>query len=338
MRYYNIIIEPLTGLPQVYSTIGLVNPLFGNYSALQVELDIMQAPLDQPQQLGLVKIKGVSYPDISFASNLNGARILISVGMSLGLPLANPLQQGLIINGTVLQAFGNWQGNNVSLDLVVGPSSYADNNQNPANIIWNWVQGQPMQEAIETALLSAYPIVPVYGNISPNLIALQTKTAVYPDLPSFARMIKRVSSSYKILPNYNGVEMVFNSLGILLNDGTPSTPHLALVNYQDLIGNITYITASEIQAKIVMRGDLSINDYIQFPIGSPTAVINVTNPYNFYKNAIPFAGVYQIKQIHHMGNSRQADSNSWVTVLNCYIPEFSSIPLSIQTLISAVGY
>ena len=340
MRYYRITVTPqqgsFAGIPLTFTTIDSVTP-YGNYSALQVELDIMQAFLHQPQQLGLVRIKGVVYSDISQASDYNGARIQVWVGMSLGLPLANASQQGLILDGTVFQAFGNWQGTNVSLDLVVGPSSFANNNENPANLSWTWYKDTTLQESINQTLSNAYKDIKITGIISPNLKAIQTQTNIFTNLTSFAQNIKGISKSYKIQENYNGVNMVATNNGVFLDDGTVSSTNFSLVNYEDLIGNITYISAAQIQAKIVMRGNLQLLNYIQFPKGSPVATVDTKNPLNFYRNEIPFKGIYQISQIHHMGNSRQADANSWVTVLNCFIPNESDIPYSIRTPIADVG-
>ena len=38
-----------------------------------------------------------------------GMTIKMWVGMSKGLPLAKPAQQGLVLEGTVWQVLGNWQ-------------------------------------------------------------------------------------------------------------------------------------------------------------------------------------------------------------------------------------
>jgi len=340
MRFYQITIIPVDGLPQIYTTQSALG-LYGNSSALKVELDIMQAPQHKPQQMGLVKIKGVAYEDISTASNLNGAIIQIRLGMSLGLPLSSsqPQPPRLVIDGVVLQAFGNWQGTDVSLDLIVGPPSYANNVQNPANIIWNWLPNQSMAEAIEIALKPVFPIAPIYTNISPDLVNTRLVNActAYPDLTSFAKMIRRISLDINPVPFYQGVQIDFNATGINVFDNTIPSPNLTLLQWSDLIGSITYISNNEISIKVVMRGDINLGDYIQVPMGSPLFLVPSTNPENFYKNLVPWMGVYIVGEVHHMGNSRQADANSWVTVLKCYIPSKDAIPIELKTIIRAVG-
>lgn len=345
MRFYHINIIPTSngvpsGLPQVYTTISPLG-LYGNSSALQVELDIMQAPQHKPQQMGLLKIKGVSYEDISTAANLNGAIIQIFLGMSLGLPLssAQPQPPRLVIDGVVLQAFGNWQGTDVSLDLIVGPPSYGNNVQNPANIIFNWLPDQPMAEAIELALSDAYPIAPIFTKISPNLVNTRfvNSCTAYPDLTSFAKMLRRVSLDINPVPFYQGVQINFSAVGIDVYDGTVASRNLTILNWSDLIGSITYISNNEISIKVVMRGDINLGGYIQVPMGSPLLLVPSTNPENFYKNLVPWMGVYIVGEVHHMGHSRQSDANSWVTVLKCFIPKEQAIPSDIKTIIRAVG-
>ena len=121
MRYYTIVItpNPLLGQtfePITYTSIGFLGD---NYSCLQVDLDIYQAASHTPAPLGSITIYGVSFDDINQTNYLPGALIQVFVGMTAGLPFANPDQIGLIVKGTILQAFGNWQGNNVSLSLII---------------------------------------------------------------------------------------------------------------------------------------------------------------------------------------------------------------------------
>ena len=67
-----------------------------------------------------------------------------------------------------------------------------------------------------------------------------------------------------------------------------------------------------------MRGDLNIGDYISFQSGIP--VLNVVNNNSQYRNKISFNGVFFITKLHHVGSSRQADGNAWVTIIEAIIP------------------
>lgn len=99
-----------------------------------------------------------------------------------------------------------------------------------------------------------------------------------------------------------------------------------------MIGNATWIDAFTIQIKVAMRGDLTINQYIILPIKGLGLAVSALNPLNYYKNTIPFQNVMLIKRIHHMGNSRQADANSWVTVIDCYAGNIPKAVLDLAAL------
>lgn len=325
MRFYNIIITPVEGAPITFSTIGLTSP--DNYSALQVELDIYEGVQHSlAKQGGTLKIKGIDYYDIS-TLNLNPltttgaeylfASIQIFVGMSAGLPYAKPQQIGMILNGSIQRAFANWQGNQVSLDIVLNGLPSKDYIKR--NIVWSWELGQDMFSAIELALTTAYAL-PVLGEISPDLICQSPDNGRYDTITAFSQMIKRQSKAVSVNPLYSGVNIVEDIYGFTVYDSTTVSQTIKLINYEDMIGNATWIDGATIQIKLVMRGDLALNQYIKLPDRALALATSALNPLGYYKNSIPFDfGVLSIGEIHHMGNSRQADANSWVTVLNCYV-------------------
>lgn len=333
MRFYNIVISPgeqsqTAFLPITYSSMvipGIVPTGLDNTSALRVDLDIFQTWYHQPAQIGTVRIYGVSFQDLNQSANFNGAKIQISVGMSAGLPFADQFQAGLIIDGTILQAFGNWQGTQVVLNLQVAPSTY--NPSSNVNIILDWKVGQPLQTAVESALSIAYPSVPVYGEFSPNLVYTENVTGYYPNLESFCKWVNDTSKNIIKLPNYLGASVANSSIGFVLTDGTTPATESAVVNYWDLVGNITWIDLATVQAKLVMRADLNIGNSIIFPIGSP--ITNTVASFSQYRNLVSFDGVFTITQIRHVGNSRQPDANSWVTIVDCVIP---GVPLTLDNL------
>ena len=153
MRYYEIQISPSSlssssFAPITFST--LTPTKTDNGSALSVDIDIFQTWYHQPAQNGYIKIKGVDFKDLNQSANFNLARIKVSVGMSKGLPYAQPNQAGLIIDGTILQCFGNWLGNEVSLDFVIGAATY--NPKVDVNLSFNWAKGSTLQQAVTTTL------------------------------------------------------------------------------------------------------------------------------------------------------------------------------------------
>jgi hypothetical protein len=313
MRYYLIKLTPKSGVPIVYST--LASNGRNNGSALQVDLDIFQTYFHQVAQLGSVIIHGVDYKQLGQQSNLNGASISISVGMSAGLPFANPAQSGEIVNGTVFQAFGNWQGNQVALNLLVLPSTI--NPDENVNLSFNWIKGTTLQTAIQTTLKTAYPLMGFFGATSPNLVFTETQPAQYFTLRPFCEKMNAISKQLNPDPNYQGVSLSATVGGFNLIDGTIPPKKTINVAFTDIVGNLTWIDVATVQAKLVMRADCNIGDNIVFPTGAP--VTNVATSYGQLRNLISFDGVFRINKIRHIGSSRQKDANAWVSVLDCII-------------------
>lgn len=313
MRFYEITITPENGTPVTFTT---VTPLgFNNGGALKVELDIFQNWYAQPTQNAYIKISGVSFETLNQSSSFNNATIQVMAGMSKGLPFADPAQQGMILLGTVFQCFGNWQGTEVTLDLVVVP--LIGSPKAPANLTGTWAKGQKLEDAVKTVLKAAYKDVPVTGSFNTKLVSPEDQPMYYQDLVQFSEYVRVVSQSIIKQPDYQGAQIGYTPTGFVLTDGTtPKTPFQ--ISFYDIIGNATWIDIATIQVKLVMRGDLSIGEYIQLPAGLPA--LNIINNYSQFRTSISFQGIFQIKQIHHVGNSRQADANAWCTIVDAYIP------------------
>lgn len=319
MRYYEIQISPSSLSTTSFSpiTFSTLTPLkTDNGSALSVDIDIFQTWYHQPAQNGYIKIKGVDFKDLNQSANFNLARIKVSVGMSKGLPYAQPNQAGLIIDGTILQCFGNWLGSEVSLDFVIGAATY--NPKTDVNLSFNWKKGDTLQQAVTNSLKKAYPNISVNGSFSPNLVYTEDQWGQYTNLLSFSKQINNFSKQIITSDGYLGASISNTASGFLLFDGTVESTKTTKVNFTDIIGNLTWIDIATIQAKLIMRSDLNVGDNIVFPKGSP--VLNVINNFSQYRNNISFDGTFQINQVRHVGSSRQADGNSWCTIVNAVIP------------------
>lgn len=319
MRYYQIIISPSSQsktsfTPVVYSTLTALKT--DNGSALAVDLDIFQSPYHQPTQNGYVKIRGVDFKDLNQSANFNNARIQVSVGMSKGLPYANPKQAGLILDGTILQCFGNWLGSEVSLDMVIGAASFNPNVD--VNLSFEWLKNTDLTTAVTQCLKKAYPNTPVNGQFSPNLIYTEDQWGQYKNLLSLSQQIYAYSKQIIQDDTYLGATIISNSNGFFLNDGTAEAPKTTNVEFTDIVGNLTWLNIATIQAKLIMRSDLNVGDYITFPKKTP--VLNVVNNFSQYRNNISFQGKFRITQVRHVGSSRQPDGNSWCTVVDAVIP------------------
>jgi hypothetical protein len=319
MRYYEIQISPSSLSTSSFApiTFSTLTPLkTDNGSALSVDIDIFQTWYHQPAQNGYIKIKGVDFKDLNQSANFNLARIKVSVGMSKGLPYAQPNQAGLIIDGTILQCFGNWLGSEVSLDFVIGAATY--NPKTDVNLSFNWKKGDTLQSAVTNSLKKAYPNIPVNGSFSSNLVYTEDQWGQYTNLLSFSKQMNHYSKQIITSEGYLGASITNTPSGFLLFDGTSPSPKTTKVNFTDIVGNLTWIDIATIQAKLIMRSDLNVGDNIVFPKGSP--VLNIVNNFSQYRNNISFNGTFQINQVRHVGSSRQADGNSWCTIVNALIP------------------
>lgn len=333
MRYYEITITQSEANlaaganafpPITFSTLDSAGK--NNTSALKIDLDVFQTWFHQPAQLGYLRVYGVSYETLKQGANLSNTNISIKVGMSKGLPFANPAQQGLVINGTIFQAFGNWQGNMVTLDLVI-VNQVADITKKP-NLSFVWEKGVPLQTAITQTLQNAYGTVnssgartpaSVYGQLSPKLIYTETQPYTYTSLESFSLAMNRLSKQIIANDQYMGASITSVNGGFLLDDGTAPATETINVDYQDLVGNLTWLDLYTVQAKLVMRGKIDIGNYVKFPALSPAT--STANSFSQLRRNVSFNGVFRINKIRHVGSSRQADANSWVTIIDCTIPD-----------------
>lgn len=286
-------------------------------SAQNIEFDIPVSTEGLPLQGALVRIWGVSLAEIGQAQNLNGVNIAIYAGMQKGLPLANPSQYGLIAQGVVQQAFGNWVGTDQTLDMILQPPTGF--NAAPANLVFNWKAGQQMSEAIRATLSTAFPKFTLNIAISQNLVQSRSEPGFYGKLSQFAQYVRERSAAI-IGGSYTGVDIAVSGTTINVFDNTTAKAP-KLINYQDMIGQPTWINATSVQVKLVLRSDLHIGDVIQFPqtVTTTTAQSNAALASN---QKLTFQGQFQIggpdALIRHVGNFRQPDAASWNTTINAY--------------------
>ena len=255
MRYYRIeITDPANpGPTQVYTS--WVNG--GNDpGALNVQFNIISASFESLKNTAVVQIQGISIKSISQANNLNNKNVKISAGFQKGLPLANPNQSGILVNGYIAQAFGNWLGNDMTLDLIVnpGPSPTTPASAQPTaaqssvivseplppplgsmtqpiNGSFSWPAGIPLSVAIREFLKNAFPKYPEPKiEINPNLILAYSVYEVINTLPAFAKWAnefsKKIIGIYHKGPGpYPGVQIsLLPNNAFFVSDGTVPPP------------------------------------------------------------------------------------------------------------------
>ena len=321
MRYYDIkITDPASGaLVREYTSYvnGQTDP-----GALLVEMDVLVAPQHVPFGNSFVRVWGVSLQDIGQASDLNFKNISVLGGMQKGLPLANPKQSGLLFQGTVQQAFGNWENNNQSLDFLVNGALVNTNGApvasqgEPGNIVFNWAVGTPMAQALAATLRTAAPRYTQQINISSKLIYTETAIGFYQTFSQFAQAINTLSQKI-IGGSYPGVNISIQQNSFVVADGTVAPPTIKQIAFTDLIGQVTWIAPGTIQARCVLRADIAVSDIVKLPQGQ---VATTAASLSQYRQGSIFQGQFMVSKVRHVGNSRQPDGNAWATILDCVGP------------------
>jgi hypothetical protein len=330
VRYYQIDLTNPSGAP-IKSTSLNGLPLSSlrpdgstNPAALNIEFDIPIKAYHLPDAYAAhLRIWGLSLNEISQAFNLSGAKINIRAGMAQGLPLANPAQQGLIMTGTVFQSFGNWIGTDQTVEMIFLPLDNQDLPGAIQNFSWNWTKGTQMADAIRTTLKAALPNMQANINISPNLVRTSNNQGTYKSLDEFASHVNEISRDTIADPSYQGVSIISTGDQINVSDGTSTQSGAIQIAFQDLIGQPTWMPSGEvstgpigIQVKTVLRADISVNTIIQLP---KTLAINTPTQQSIGRTngQLTFSGQYKVLRMHHFGNFRQPDAESWCTTFDC---------------------
>jgi hypothetical protein len=237
--------------------------------------------------------------------------------MQKGLPLAtaDAPQAGLLVQGSVFQAFGNWLGNNQTLDLVIqtaAPGSADD----PANLSFKWKKGTELGAMIQQTLAQAYPGLKVNLDIQSGLILPADEAGYYQTLSQFANYVKQVSQSIKT-GNYPGVDIAIRDDTFNVYDGSGKGNPIQIA-FQDLMGQVTWLGAFQVQFNTVMRADISVGDTVTFP---PLAAFQTTTSQQSQSQArvkTTFNGAWVVSMVRHVGNSRAADAQSWISTFQAY--------------------
>lgn len=320
MRYYNIVITDTSTSNVIQPNSSTAQGAGYTYSsfvggktlsaALNVEMDILSAPLGAAMPGSYVRVWGISLQEISQASDLNGKKIVISGGFQAGLPLANPKQAGILVEGSVLQAFGNWIGTDMTLDLIIGPpigDPYA-----PKNIVLDWKANTSLSDAITTTLKTAFPDYTVAADISGTLVRSDDQPGYYESTHQFATYIKQLSRDM-LGGTYPGVDIKVDGMTIKVYDNT-SPPSPIKIEFQELIGQPTWIGPQELVFKCPMRADIHLGDIVSMPKTQVTTTAAAQS--NLSNLKASFQGNFKIQSIRHIGNYRQSSAEGWVTVFN----------------------
>lgn len=340
MRYYDIkIFYPAVYPPDPndpdnraiykhYSSLknGVYNP--GN---LMIEFDIQRFGESTPKGESCITIWGISPREMQQArQDMFGMGIEMEVGMSPGLPLASAGVRGLVLKGTIWQVLGNWQGTELRMDLIVtaAPISEVDPAPlAPINLTLPWTKGRKLSDA----LFDCFRTLGGYTfsiSISDMLVNNYDANSFCGSLSDLAKYLNTASKSIIKDKDYKGIEIaVINGREIRVYDNDFDNQqtkdagagakyrrdHPTQLKFTDLIGQPTWIQYGKIAIPCVMRGDIHVGDYILMPKDSRPMV--QASSYSQFRDESAFKGLFLVNSVRLLGNSRQPDANSWVTVI-----------------------
>jgi hypothetical protein len=328
-------------LPQNFSAANapIGNPI-NNRGALLIEFDVPLAPMDQPQGAAIIRITGPGLPILAQSGpNLNGQNFRLKAGMIPGLPLAtaawNAKQAGLILQGRILQAFGNWKGTLQTLDLLVQAGATQITG---IDLPFSWPIGSSLENAIATAIITAFP-PPNFTfafNIQQSLQPLTDQVGHYNSIAQLAKAIHDITQplGQAMMPQgqtYPGVQIFISGSTIIVTD-SPSTVEPVQLAFQDLIGQPTWLGPLQISFQTVLRADIGFSRKVIFPKGliAPYALTSqgAAVPGAPARNGAIFQNSFIVQEIHHYANSRQPNGESWNTT-------FSAAPVGNLSLATA---
>jgi hypothetical protein len=314
VRYYRIDLSDKNGNP-VYLRSLNGQPLTSlapdgkfNPGALQVELDIPVYPLHAASANAFVKVWGVGIQDIIHQSDYNDLNIKVFGGMSAGLPLANPNQSGLLMQGTIYQAYGNWRGTEQSLGFYCLPPIGASDAA-PLNVPFVWRRGTALASAIRATLQVAVPDMTPNINISPRLVLGFDEVGFYQNLQQFAGWLNQRTIPI-IGGAYPGVMISTRGGQIQVWDGTGSQSNTIRIQPQDLIGQPTWLSPLTITFQTVMRADIDLQSVIALP---QTIIQQTATSQLRQQDKTSFTGNFIVQAVQHFGNFRQPSADAWNT-------------------------
>ncbi|HQT24967.1 MAG TPA: hypothetical protein PLK99_00010, partial [Burkholderiales bacterium] len=311
VRYYDLALS--NGARWTSHPNGVFNP-----GAQNIVFDALAAPYATPTGLTSLTIEGVPLSALLQAQQLTGLQLTLKAGMQAGLPLANPKQAGLLLQGTIFQSFGNWEGTEMTLDLVISPAIYTSDK--PGNIVLIWKAGMTLAQALTICLSTAYPNVPIEMHIADQLIQSHDEIHRCSTLEQLAQTVSDITAGHFLGKDYAGVQISMQGGVILVWDNTYLQTPIQL-NFIDLIGQPTWIQPLVMQVKTVMRADIQLGDQILMPQGLQNApgivqTAAASMPSNLkYKSS--FQGQFTVTEMRHIGNYRSPDGAAWATIMNC---------------------
>lgn len=334
-RYYTLIVTPVSAdgtpsNPTTWTNKGTNKAILG---AQRIEFDITTTSGATPTGGSWVRVWGPSKDQIKQAADFNGARIELYGGMQNGLPLATQTvtdgQPGLLMSGTVFQAFSNWQGTNQTLEFVVLPSPLdaaitSDDARQaaavgapppPLNFSFSWKQGSSLTANVQQVLQQAYPNATISISAADDVTLLHDEAGTFTDIRTFSTYVQGISRDIKG-PTYAGLNITANgNNSFLVFDNTKLNGSVTKVTMFDLMGQVTWLSANTITFATVLRSDINIGDAVTFPPLAQAQAITTADSQSYARLSNTFNGNWLVAEyVRHVGDSRAPDAFAWVSI------------------------
>jgi hypothetical protein len=287
--------------------------------ALNVEFDFFEYAAGTPMGLSTLTIEGVSLAELTSQQAFVGANISMRAGMTKGVSqFVQPNQAGLILNGSIFQAWGNRVGTEVALNFAIYPAGALSQFTitNPGNIVFNWLPGQTLQAALQATFATAFPnATPVFflGNhVNSNKLAVGTAVS---NLTGLGTFLKSYTAAHS--PPAVTIAQTRNQNTIQVSDGS-SQPSTTQLLFTDLIGQPTWVAPGTMQFMTVLRADVQIGGIVKMPAGLQSVPGSVTTTQAAFpsseKYKTSFQGAFQIQSVRQVGNFRGTGDAAWATI------------------------
>lgn len=330
-RYYSLTLTPQGATTPARTWTSHPNGIY-DPGALQIEYDALVGPYGTPTGGSTIHVHGVPLQDLGQAQQFSGMTLVLKAGMaSPGLPLINPSQAGTILQGTVFQTFGNWESVDQTIDFTVIPGIYTAGN--PGNFLLNWTAGQQLSAALTQTFSVAYPGVQVSMNISADLVQNHDEPHICGTLDQLAQVVGDITEGVFD----NRVTIGIQGGKIVVYDNT-YRPGPIQLNFNDFVGQPTWIGVNTIQLKMVARADLQLGAIVRMPQGLQNAPGVITTTAAATPSTVKYQTAFQnnfiVQELRQIGNFRSPDATQWATIVNCLvIPKTPSVTIGTPTVV-----
>lgn len=322
MRYYELEITDSKGKTISDSAGNVIGPWDTKKNpagALNISFDVLITALDVASGGTVLSVYGLPLSVLSQSVNLFQANVTLYGGFSGGLPLENADQKGLILDGQVWNPYGNWEGVNQCLNLIINPAPLMNDDGRQLSIRLDGRKGEKLSDVLQRALRNAYPRTALSVSVSDSLILPEDWTAVYNRPSQLAVFLRSASFGLMKQEGYAGVSIVMQK-GIIRIFDNLATSGATEINVADLIGQPTWIGLNKISLKTPLRGDLACGDILTLPAGvvnGSASLLSASTPeaFTWGRSQLNFSGRFQITSLRHVGEYRNAAGEAWVTII-----------------------